>query len=1323
MDQEIKGKGGSVWDEFTGKYELSKTLRFELKPIGETAQMLQDNDVFEKDRIRKEKYENIKPWFDRLHREFVKDALSDISLSGLEKYIEKLNTFLKEPKNKTVKDNFEREEKRLRVEITDLFDKKAKQWGENLYPEFEMKPSVNMFFEEDVFEVLKKRYGKEKETFVIDENGKEISLFGDWKGFTGYFTKFFETRKNFYKSDGTSTAIATRIINQNLRRFCANLFDFEVNKKKIDFSEVEEKFDCKCQDVFRIEFYNKCVLQDGIDLYNKILGGETRENGEKLRGINEMINEYRQNNKGEKPHFLKKLDKQILGEKEKMAIGIPDDNALLAELKSFYEAAEEKTSLLKTLIADFVKNNDEYELGKVYLSKEALNTISHKWTANAETFEKTIFETLKLHKAEYDALHLPKDPKLEETEDGISFPSFIKMDHVKAALDKKEAAEWRARYYKDEENDKDGMLSGTETGWEQFLLILNFEFFSLFSKEVADEETGKTKTIGYDIYKILFKQLLGNKNFVVDLGSKAIIKDFSDNVKWIYQMGKYLAVEKKRAWLDKYDLCDRFYVNPETGYLKYYDGAFEKLVKKYDRFRNYLTKKAYGEKKWKLNFENPTLADGFDKNKESDNYAVILRKNNEYYLALMKRGSNKIFDDRNKPEMCSDPDAGAFEKMIYKQIADASKDIHNLVMMPDGKVQRFTKLENKEKYWTKEIIEIKKKKSYAKDNFDRKDFETFVDYMKECAKGYWPDFLFQFTPTKNYRTIKDFTDEISYAGYKISFESVSEEYITKMNEEKKLYLFQIKNKDWNLKDGKQKTTLKNLQSLYFEHLFSVENISKKFPFKLNGQAEIFFRPKTSTEKLGTKMDKNGKTVVNHRRFAEDKMFFHCPMTMNRGKNDGFYFNRQINNFLAENPDIHVIGVDRGEKHLAYYSVVNQKQEILESRSLNIINGKNYQEILKNREDLRRMERQSWNDVESIKDLKKGYVSQVVRVLADLIIRYNAIVVLEDLNMRFKQVRGGIERSVYQQLEKALINKLNFLVEKNEMDPSKAGNLLKAYQLTAPFTTFREMGKQTGLMFYTQAEYTSTTDPLTGFRKNVYISNSASQEKIKSAIEKFEKIGWDGKGQSYFFTYNPIAFVEPKYKEKTFSKEWTIYANVLRLRRERDKLNHWISTPVNPNKMLEEIFDAWKFENPKAEDMKEEILRKIEDKELIGGKKIDGRKRSFEHAFIYAFNQILNIRNSSSKDDVDFIVSPVPPRFATNNGYGSAQFLEFGKKIIGGENQTKEEILKDFNGDANGAYNIARKGIMILERIKKNPEKPELWISKKQWDEWLDKNSK
>jgi len=164
-------------------------------------------------------------------------------------------------------------------------------------------------------------------------------------------------------------------------------------------------------------------------------------------------------------------------------------------------------------------------------------------------------------------------------------------------------------------------------------------------------------------------------------------------------MAKYFAVEKKRAWVDLYDLDDVFYNNPENGYLKFYENAYEGIIHAYNHLRNFLTKKLFSEYKWKLNFENPTLADGFDKNKEPDNSTVILRKENRYYLGVMKKGYNHLFSDRNEKKFTFQTGREGYKKMIYKQIANPAFDIHNLAITEKG-VQRFTKLKNKEKYWS-----------------------------------------------------------------------------------------------------------------------------------------------------------------------------------------------------------------------------------------------------------------------------------------------------------------------------------------------------------------------------------------------------------------------------------------------------------------------------------------------------------------------------------------------------------------------------------------------------------------------------------------------
>ena len=85
-------------------------------------------------------------------------------------------------------------------------------------------------------------------------------------------------------------------------------------------------------------------------------------------------------------------------------------------------------------------------------------------------------------------------------------------------------------------------------------------------------------------------------------------------------------------------------------------------------------------------------------------------------------------------------------------------------------------------------------------------------------------------------------------------------------------------------------------------------------------------------------------------------------------------------------------------------------------------------MLDSREKERREARQSWQTIENIKELKEGYLSQVVHKIAQLMIKYHAIVVLEDLNMGFMRGRQKVEKQVYQKFEKMLIDKLSYLVD-------------------------------------------------------------------------------------------------------------------------------------------------------------------------------------------------------------------------------------------------------------------------------------------------------
>lgn len=1384
-------KEKSVFDEFTRQYSLSKTLRFKLRPIWNTQQMLDDEKVIQNDELRRKKYEAVKPWFDRLHRKFIQKALGSFKFSDLQSYKTALDALRKDKKSGEKKGALAKEEAVLREEIVKCFDKAADDWGsdENIKKLGLKKSGIGILFEAGVFQLLKKNFESEEGTVV-----ESVNIFDDWDKWSGYFKKFFETRKNFYKSDDTSTAIAYRIVNQNLRRFSSNIQVFEEIKKKIDVSEVEKNFKVSCSTIFSLANYDNRVLQAGIDAYNKIIGGELRGKDEKIRGINELVNKYRQDNKGENMPFLKPLDKQILSEKEAFILNIENDKDLLSKLEEFYRNADLRVRAFRILIADIASNHSLCDLNKIYLSKEALERNASRWFASYESFERDLFAVVaqKENRSDYESLRVHKgDSKISDKDGKLSFPDFIRGSHLRDALVKQTGHIWKEKYYEDipslkEEGDQ----------FKQFLCVFRFELEQQCLRKSTDTETGKQIEVGFEIFRKPIAELISKKG-LIDQKTRIDIKDFADTTLSIYQMGKYFAVEKRRGWLDQYDLDERFYKSADIGYYtNFYRDAYEQIVRPYNLFRNYLTKKPYDTGKWLLNFENQNLADGWDKNKETANAAVLFEKDGRFYLGVMKKEHMDLFTDEHGKNK-NNSKGETYRKMIYKYFPNPSQMIPKCSTQLKEVKRHFEK--SKESYSLFDSENLLAPLEISKRTFDLNNFEYQKSYLQtvnggnidesrrvksdskkqnqikmfqkefleltknttayKSALADWIDFCksflvaylstatseFDYSHIKNteeYESVDQFYRDVEKGSYKVSWTSVSDSYLGEKNKISELYVFEIHNKDWNLKDGKKKEGNKSLHTLYFEQLFSKENLDGNFPFKLNGEAELFFRPKTIEEKLGykvwdakarrwVKVDKKEKgAVVDGRRYATDTLLFHCPITLNRvSENKTKYdIDTDVRKAVVSNSDVRILGIDRGEKHLAYYSVVDQKGKILETGTLNAI-GKDgegkpveYATKLEKRAQEREASRRDWKEVEAIKDLKRGYISQVVRKLAELIIQYNAIIVLEDLSTRFKQVRGGIEKSVYQQLERALIDKLSFLVKKGEKDINQAGHILRAYQLAAPITAFKDMGKQTGVIFYTQAGYTSKTCPECGYRRNIK-SRFESIAQARKIIESLDAINYDSKADAFTIRYSLNKFFGGNHnEERQLSNE--LYAKVLRkniftLTTKNALRYKWYSRYSEKVKVKSRGVSEYKGEIEENE-TKKGVVKEFNLTEyikgLLDGADIDywnsdikekilsnaGEKELYEN-FLFALFLLTETRHSISGTDTDYIQCP-ECKFDSRKGF---------------------QEIKEFNGDANGAYNIARKGIMILDKVKQFGKQQDLakmgWgdlsISIEEWDKF------
>ena len=68
------------FSKFCGLYQLSKTLRFELKPIGKTKENIEKNGILERDSERATAYKAVKKVIDEYHKSFIELKLADLVL-------------------------------------------------------------------------------------------------------------------------------------------------------------------------------------------------------------------------------------------------------------------------------------------------------------------------------------------------------------------------------------------------------------------------------------------------------------------------------------------------------------------------------------------------------------------------------------------------------------------------------------------------------------------------------------------------------------------------------------------------------------------------------------------------------------------------------------------------------------------------------------------------------------------------------------------------------------------------------------------------------------------------------------------------------------------------------------------------------------------------------------------------------------------------------------------------------------------------------------------------------------------------------------------
>lgn len=1260
--------------EFVGKYSLSKTLRFELKPVGATAKHIEQKGFIEIDEARAEDYKKAKELIDEYHKEFIARSLSGVRLVGLENYEE---LFLKQNRDDKEQKEFEKIQDDLRKQIVAGFKN---------HPHFKNIDKKELI-KEDLPRFLKSQ--------------EDRDLIERFDSFTTYFTGFHENRKNIYSNEAKHSSIGYRVIHENLPIFLTNKKAFLVIREKYpeiisDAQRVlqEHLMGGVVEDMFTNDYFSFTLTQIYIDVYNTMIGGKTLADGTKIQGLNELINLYRQQNNIDKKQLpnLKKLKKQILSDREAMSWlpeAFEDRDQINSKIAEYYdkniinfECCGEVVDITDKFL-EVLTQTSSYDREKIFIKNDlSLTAISHVLCEDYRVIKDALWQK-----------HLQENPK---------------------AIRSKDIAGDEERFF----GRKNSYFSISEIEKALDLIEKPSDLFGYFKTEVEKQS---------ELVKSSFKK------WELDPNNKKLTKEFLDSTLDLQRTLKPLYV---RSDIDK-----------DIAFYALFDECFESLsaiVKLYDMVRNFESKKPYSIEKFKLNFENKgaflggwvdSYTEKSDNGTQAGGYLfrkkVVIDGAVEYDYYLGVSSDSKLFRSHLQSDIAKD-DLSEYERLDYYQLKSASvfgnsyiegsysEDKDRLRDAISAFVENSSFKEQMDSYLSS-LKGGNEATPYAMINFIKdKNPELIDELLKDKVFGsinktvtdrlkrtilslhrvpksqQYKDATFRLF-TEPIEVIEDLSQEKSFVYFAVS-QSELENALNR--DEKPLMLFKITNKDLSFTEtylnGKRKSRgTDNLHTLYFKALMS----GSQSVFDI-GTGEIFYRRGSlknpvvhkANEPIDNKVVFNNKKqsvfeydITKDRRYTVDKFQFHLSMIQNYKEPKSYpSFNDEVNRFVkTHHKDIKIIGIDRGERHLLYLSMIDSSGRIIEQYTLNeIVNsygGKefrvDYHDLLDKKEKARAQARENWGVVENIKELKEGYMSHVIHLIAKLIVEHNAIVVLEDLNFGFKRGRFKVEKQVYQKFEKMLIDKLNYLVDKQK-SPNEVGGVLKALQLTNKFVSFEKLGKQSGFLYYVPAWNTSNIDPVTGF-VNLFDTRFQNIEKSREFFAKFDAIRFNEQKGYFEFVFDYNKFTQKADGTRT---KWTVctYGTRIKTFKNPDKNSQWDNIELDLTEEFKNLFGSYDG------DLKSHIVSQ--------------NTKEFFKSLLYLFRLTLQMRNSITGTDIDYIISPV----ADNSG----NF--FDSRTAG------SHLPKD--ADANGAYNIARKGLMIIEKIKDADDlrKIDMKITNKEW---------
>ena len=1333
---------------FNNLYSLTKTIKFELRPIPETKKWIDEfgkiftqeadsseDNFFKRDMDIAEAKRIIQDVLNSVHETIINNALTSDEAKAID-----ISSYY-ELSNQTNPD-LGNEEKNLREKIKLCFIAELKKFNGN----FSSKEKKNQDKDDELSGLMKVLGSSYMLNYLSETAGNYASTghkarsiknaCANLNKFWGVLSQYVENRNNYYVCDKEQdTAVATRIVSDLLPVFCKNCREYTNNKEEYDSifhylkstdttmlikdsatgeMKTVEGFDSS---IYNINEFYKYISQAGIEKYNAAISKNKV-----------LVNLYNQQKRGSHIKGFVTLHKQIgckeANSTEKIVICKDWDSTVSKDNGISLEAMLNKvTCMVNEIVApkqpdmlsprlsnltSWLENVKDWE--GIYVSDKALKTISSRYLEDWYSLQQLLIKEKSV--GSYNASR--------ESNEQFKLNSAVELAPVFRAFDGKD---FESAFKKNVYNEYSEVLDRNLPLSRNLLNIMCHDLKQKIDNELPKYEENITTILNTTEHR---------EGFFKKDNSIDVITDYLDCILSIVHIVSFFSVRQNKIKGSPYNM-ELFQIVSSL-----LESDLGNRRAWYDEIRNYLLRLPQDEikeNKLKLNFNSSQLLQGWHVNKTKDRLSLILKNEGVYHLCILKKSPscNTLFDIKEK---------------IYVEKSEA----YRMIVCPM-------------KYETL----LKKYKPmfghrYAEETNEADAILRFQQMIREKWLGEYPDL--KLVAEKQYKVAKELKDDVnriikmdkySQCHYKPIDWSLVEEYAQKG----KIYVFKIHSKDYK-ETSKGK---KDLQTIYWNdvlnghsqhqlsangEIFRREAISKQKPIK-HSEGSVLVNKRYADgkpipesiyniayailnnlnipESVDEKDNEKAKSLIDSKKivyrkawmditkdarfYGKEKYFLHNPLCLNY-KARGFA-NKAISEDKAYNtinPQIQermhegemspaFIGIDRGEKNLIYACKVNTDGEILFCKHYNSINGLNYLEKLEERADSRIKAKQGWKQQESIKNLKDGYISYVVHQLLDDAIPLDdenknpSYIVLEKLSREMKQGRQNREQQIYQKFELALAKKLSFYVNK-DVEEGKPGSIQMPLQFVPPVNTFDQIDRKDsfGIMLYTRANYTSVTDPLTGWRKTIYIANGNNEVVLSQLTTAFDDIYFDGK--DYVFAY----------VEKNTGHRWLMYSGVNGQSLDRFEYNK--TTKQYDAYNIVEILDKLFANFDKSSSLLKQIKEGIELKKAEEGRTAYGSLRK-------AINMIQQIRNTgNAKKNDNFLQSPV--RNENGEHFDTRNAQDFGNL----------HFIKD--ADANGAFNIARKGIIMDAHYKYWAEQKKtttnkmpslsLYVSDKEWDMWL-----